>query len=339
MSTDIIENQQPWELDNIDWEAAAKDLGDNVAIVTTDPSKPPLLIKKKNQKLQEIQQKTSSLPWIETLECVTAQRSEIKNANNDLQREVAFYQMTLDCVKDSLDRLNDLQIPYRRPNDFYAEMLKSDQHMARVKARILWEKKKIGVVEARKKNSRLTKFHKQMMFEKNKASSAREKEELNAIETWKNSLFVFFLIKKNHTELRSFCSNRSDKSLQEILRQSRREYLQKKENEKKKKPNMRRIMKDMKYGKSGGGTKMGRSKKNTHMSSKEYFDDFARSGNAAREEAHYKNMKQLTQKLKGNSKNKFIQNKKIKAAPKTHRPSKKQRWKQVLQKVGKMQTI
>jgi rRNA-processing protein EBP2 len=82
------------------------------------------------QKLDEI---TRDLPWIETLTtCEFPLNLEPKEVHDDLKREVAFYENAMQAVSLSIDRFNHLGLPFHRPQDFFAEMMKSDEHMARV---------------------------------------------------------------------------------------------------------------------------------------------------------------------------------------------------------------
>jgi len=77
---------------------------------------------------------------------------ELENVHDDLKREVAFYNQTLASVRFARDRLKRENIAYKRPEDYFAEMLKSDAHMAKVKDKLIYEQKKITAVEERKKS-------------------------------------------------------------------------------------------------------------------------------------------------------------------------------------------
>eukprot|EP01084_Bolivina_argentea_P100319 180143_1 len=277
--TDDDENYN-FTLDDIDWNKVSKSMGDNVEIIQSkDKDTPPLLLKKLRkvcnepllkQKLNELQNKTASLPWFETL-TVSAhcpQKGNKLNAaklkNNDINREVFFYENTLKAVKKAMDRVKK-EVPngeniIQRPNDFYAEMMKSDDLMKKIKGRILWEQKKIGIVENRKKNKRLKKYHKQMMSQKIKENQKKIKNQKDEIEAWKHSV------------------NRDDRSLQQIMKEARGSYLDKMKGTKKKKPNMKRIIKNLKYG--SGYTKgiKGKNKsRNTYSSTNAYMGDWKRS--------------------------------------------------------------
>ena len=49
-----------------------------------------------------------------------------------MSSQTAFYQNALAAVKESRNRLAKHKVPYKRPDDFFCDMLKSDDHMARV---------------------------------------------------------------------------------------------------------------------------------------------------------------------------------------------------------------
>jgi rRNA-processing protein EBP2 len=52
------------------------------------------------------------------------------NINDDIQREVQFYNITLENVQLALKQLEIEKIPLKRPDDYFAEMYKSDKVMA-----------------------------------------------------------------------------------------------------------------------------------------------------------------------------------------------------------------
>lgn len=53
-------------------------------------------------------------------------------AANDFQRELSFYRQAQATVLEALPRLHSLAMPTRRPEDYFAQMIKSDQHMQKV---------------------------------------------------------------------------------------------------------------------------------------------------------------------------------------------------------------
>ena len=72
--------------------------------------------------------------WLETLAVTSTERLELDDAEDDLKRELAFYNQALSAVKMAQTRLEKLGVPHVRPDDYFAEMVKSDKHMLKVAA-------------------------------------------------------------------------------------------------------------------------------------------------------------------------------------------------------------
>lgn len=64
------------------------------------------------------------------------QNTKDLRVKEDILREVIFYNDTLKAVKKGLKKLEIEKIKIWRPNDFYAEMFKSDEKMDQVKGRL-----------------------------------------------------------------------------------------------------------------------------------------------------------------------------------------------------------
>eukprot|EP00921_Rhytidocystis_pertsovi_P007113 GHVQ01011964.1.p1 GENE.GHVQ01011964.1~~GHVQ01011964.1.p1 ORF type:complete len:235 (+),score=51.95 GHVQ01011964.1:449-1153(+) len=80
---------------------------------------------------------------------------------SDIARETMFVDSVDKSVQEGLRRLKGLSVPFTRPDDFLAEMLKSDKAMLRVKNHIASQLSKIGTVEKRRKLQFDRKFKKQ----------------------------------------------------------------------------------------------------------------------------------------------------------------------------------
>jgi rRNA-processing protein EBP2 len=52
---------------------------------------------------------------------------------DDLKRELAFYQQALFAVQKAQKELADEDMPFFRPSDYFAEMIKTDHHMMKVR--------------------------------------------------------------------------------------------------------------------------------------------------------------------------------------------------------------
>ncbi len=70
--------------------------------------------------------------------------------HDDLTRESSFYRQALQCAEVGLELCDQFGLKHIRPNDYYAEMLKSDQHMYKVRQQLALTKKKIEVKEQRR---------------------------------------------------------------------------------------------------------------------------------------------------------------------------------------------
>jgi len=85
------------------------------------------------QVLVEIETQNGPRPWPETME-VCQFPLGLDDVHDDLARETAFYRVALAAVKEGRARLAKHNVPYKRPEDFFCDMLKSDDHMARVRS-------------------------------------------------------------------------------------------------------------------------------------------------------------------------------------------------------------
>merc|ERR1719300_2153055 len=91
-------------------------------------------VPKLKERLSAIQKK---LPWIESLDVTVDLKvpsEEMKSIiNNNFKQEMLFYKQCEVGTQQSIARLKSLGIPTERPEDYFAEMVKSDEHMKRVK--------------------------------------------------------------------------------------------------------------------------------------------------------------------------------------------------------------
>ena len=68
---------------------------------------------------------------------------ESLNIHDDIKREVSFYNMARENVKKGMEILIQAKIPISRPDDFFAEMIKTDDHMGKVKSRLVQQQQKV----------------------------------------------------------------------------------------------------------------------------------------------------------------------------------------------------
>jgi rRNA-processing protein EBP2 len=104
-----------------------------------------------------------------------------------VELEKAMHDAALESVKEGYRRLSQLQVPSSRRLDYYAEMLKTDRQMNKIRKGLVEVQQRIEAVEGRKKRQAQKKFSKQLKavkIEKKKADMAERK---NAKPMMKNS--------------------------------------------------------------------------------------------------------------------------------------------------------
>jgi len=56
---------------------------------------------------------------------------------NDFKREMLFHRQAQAAVIEGIKRLHELGVVTKRPDDYFAEMAKSDEHMQKVRANLM----------------------------------------------------------------------------------------------------------------------------------------------------------------------------------------------------------
>lgn len=111
----------------------------------------------------------------------------IPDVSDDLQRELAFYTQCLDAARQGRTKLLAEGVPFSRPKDYFAEMVKEDAHMEKIKAKLIEEASaKKASAEARKQRD-LKKFGKQVQVAKLQERQKAKRETLEKIKTLKRS--------------------------------------------------------------------------------------------------------------------------------------------------------
>ena len=112
----------------------------------------------------------------------------VPNHDDDLNREKAFYTQAQAAVAIARQKLETMKVPYLRPDDYYAEMLKSDGHMQRIRDTLLFEERKLAAFQRRKK-AQSKKSGKQLNAEKLKKPRKS---------AWPSTLFPRYESRKNN---------------------------------------------------------------------------------------------------------------------------------------------
>ncbi|OEU16528.1 eukaryotic rRNA processing, partial [Fragilariopsis cylindrus CCMP1102] len=107
--------------------------------------------------------------------------------HDDLKREVAFYNTALEAVNLARPKCQEFGIPFSRPEDFFVEMVKTDDHMANVKDRLIFENKKIEAVASRKSSKEQKLRAKESNSNRLAEKAKRKKDHFQEVEEWANS--------------------------------------------------------------------------------------------------------------------------------------------------------
>lgn len=203
------------------------------------------------------------LPWarhsfVEHQSVVSAEKTElgIKDIYDDTERELAFYRQGLDAVNQGRATLLKLKVPFSRPLDYFAEMVKSDEHMDKLKSKLLKEAADKKASEDAKKQRQLKKFGKQVMHATLQDRAKQKKETLDKIKS----------LKKKRTSNEISNDNEFQIALEEATAEDR---------PKRQKVNGKRLAKDAKYGHGG---KKRFLRKNDADSSADIYNQKAQKG-------------------------------------------------------------
>ncbi|KAK9883952.1 hypothetical protein WA026_004890 [Henosepilachna vigintioctopunctata] len=157
------------------------------------------------QKLEEFKLK---LNWIERLDCVNKpaplapelavrmlseeqkRENQLKNNKkliqydpkddpvlNDFNREMLFYRQAQATVMEAIPRIKAMNIPTQRPDDYFAEMLKSDEQMQKIRETLMKKQEQQKQIERVKELRTQRKLGKQLQIQ-NKLQRQKEKKEI-----------------------------------------------------------------------------------------------------------------------------------------------------------------
>lgn len=132
--------------------------------------------------------------WVEMMD-LTADESVDPDLNqdDDIKRELIFYNLSLKNAAKGISKLKEAKEKLNRPGDFYAEMLKGDYQMEKVRKQIVTEKQRIKKLEEKKNKMHNVKFAKAMKDSQNKEKAAFKRKTKEGIESWKKRKFYFLI--------------------------------------------------------------------------------------------------------------------------------------------------
>ncbi|KAL9096970.1 MAG: hypothetical protein Q9165_000934 [Trypethelium subeluteriae] len=192
--------------------------------------------------------KSIALPYLKLqfsdhMTTTTAEPVQVTDINDDLERELAFYRQCLDGVNEARRKLKKENVPFSRPADYFAEMVKSDEHMGKIKQKLVDEAAgKKAAAEARKQRD-LKKFGKQVQIAKQQERAKEKRDTMEKISVLKRKRQNAGLDAADESEL-------FDVALEDAAETDKKERAARKAAAAGK-PNAKRQKKDEKYGFGG----------------------------------------------------------------------------------------
>ena len=110
------------------------------------------------------------------------------NPDDDIKRELIFYNIAKENAIKGMIQLKQLGEKINRPDDYFVEMLKSDEQMLKVKKQIINEQQYIKKFEAKKQKMQNIKFAKSIKDFQNKEKSSFKRQTLQGVENWKKHI-------------------------------------------------------------------------------------------------------------------------------------------------------
>ncbi|GAA5823420.1 hypothetical protein JCM3770_000733 [Rhodotorula araucariae] len=104
--------------------------------------------------------------FFDTLTLTNPTALNVPDANNDLERELEFYKQSLWAAMHAEALFTRADLPFHRPTDYFAEMVKTDAHMAKIRQGLLDEQAGMKASEEARKLRDAKKFGKKVQHEK-----------------------------------------------------------------------------------------------------------------------------------------------------------------------------
>lgn len=129
------------------------------------------------------------MPFSEHQTLTSTETMDVPDPNDDLNRELAFYKVCCAAAKTGRALLKKEGIPFSQPTDYFAEMVKDDEHMDKIKKKLYEEAASKKASADAKKQRDLKKFGKQVQIAKMQERHKEKRETLEKINELKRSTF------------------------------------------------------------------------------------------------------------------------------------------------------
>ncbi|KAK6802397.1 hypothetical protein RDI58_000177 [Solanum bulbocastanum] len=158
--------------------------GDQQVVKLAEPSKTAVYNR------DGLLERLADISWPDDLDwtcrlSINREEQEEVDVNDDLAREHSFYTHGLEGIRQAYVNFQSTGEPFLRPSDYYAEMVKSDTHMEKVKGRLLAEKRRIEESEERRKARDNKKLAKDVQAQKMKERTMQKKQEIESVKKWR----------------------------------------------------------------------------------------------------------------------------------------------------------
>ena len=131
----------------------------------------------------------SSNLWLERMTVISNNHVDPSlNLNDDIKRELIFYNLSIENAIQGINKLRENGQKINRPDDFLAEMLKTDKQMQNVKKDIISNQDRIKKFQLREQKMLNKKFNKKMKSKSNKEDMEYKRRSKEALESWKSDI-------------------------------------------------------------------------------------------------------------------------------------------------------
>ncbi|EMF13480.1 eukaryotic rRNA processing [Sphaerulina musiva SO2202] len=127
----------------------------------------------------------ASLPFSAVQAITSEDPVDIPDVEDDLNRELAFYRQSLNAVTEARVKLKAEGVSFSRPTDYFAEMVKSEEQMGKVRAKLLDETARKRASSDARRQRDLKKFGKQVQVAKLQERQKEKTATLDRIQTLK----------------------------------------------------------------------------------------------------------------------------------------------------------
>lgn len=137
--------------------------------------------------LKRFKKQNQKMPWSERLVVVSEKNVELEDSsriNDDVQREVQFYNICIENVKEGLKRISDEGLKLDRPQDYMADMFKDDTIMTKIRSSLVKQQVRARNFEEQKLKKYAKKIQKRRKHMKNLQANKLKEQTNTAIKKW-----------------------------------------------------------------------------------------------------------------------------------------------------------